>query len=531
MRSPLYDASMSANSPPATTALLAAPSMPATGLPETGRLVAVVVGLENYKSMPGGLPKVHYAHRDAEAFAATLKTIYPADRSIVRLLVDDDATLGGLKYELGQIIKGLKADDLFVFYYAGHGYHGAGGNRLSVWDTHAHNVEDMTLRVSDVLIDPLSKSPCRRALAFIDACALGFTDLVPARDVLADLDPAELVDFLTTADYAAIFTSCQPGQRSYGSDQHRHGIWTYFLLRALKGEDDRALGPDRVLTDTTLRDYLRLEVPRFLSNHTEIRGQQDPQAWSRSGATFLIRHVPEPQLAVAPAGDLTRVGVAATREYLERVESAPFRKLPGFVKGPHFTPDRASSLSDAFVAERMTETVNEELQALYDKAKAAFGLRRRDVGKTSGGGQGNIDTTQFRFTLATRQNPDDPGEYQIIRQLELREGGDPQLAKLDQVFGWIFDRVVIEAEGFAKDYDELVDLFEDVQAAHGGTLRDEEHLQRITYAAQDGVEIRLDVGECRVEISAGGRQRCSELIGRVRGYRLGLSQPGYILLG
>jgi hypothetical protein len=48
-------------------------------------------------------------------------------------------------------IQSLESEDLFIFYYAGHGFHGVGGNRITAWDTHPFNVEDTTLLVRNVL--------------------------------------------------------------------------------------------------------------------------------------------------------------------------------------------------------------------------------------------------------------------------------------------------------------------------------------------------------------------------------------------
>jgi hypothetical protein len=74
-------------------------------------------------------------------------------------------------YTLLQAIGSLEADDLFIFYYAGHGFHGPGGNRITAWDTHPFHIEGTTLLLRDVLMDRLTGSSCEHALAFIDACA------------------------------------------------------------------------------------------------------------------------------------------------------------------------------------------------------------------------------------------------------------------------------------------------------------------------------------------------------------------------
>ena len=207
--------------------------------------------------------------------------------------------------------------------WSGHGFHGVGGNRITSWDSHAHNPEGTTLLLREALLDPLAASQCRRALAFVDACAAAFAPLVRARDVVSDLNDAELAEFLTTTSYCGLFLSCEPGQKSYPSDEFQHGIWTYFLLKALRGEAEDALGPGRFLTDAGLRDYLRREVPAYLTRSTERRELQRPQAMITASNTFAIREVPERQAPVATAGDLRRISLAPVEEYLEGVEFRP----------------------------------------------------------------------------------------------------------------------------------------------------------------------------------------------------------------
>ena len=377
------------------------------GVPENGFVRAIVVGIETYQSRDSGaLPSVDHARNDAAGFANSLQSIYPSDRLAVVDLLDNDATRGNIDYELHQTIGSLEKEDLFLLYYAGHGFHGAGGNRITAWDTHAHNVEGTTLLLRKVLFDRLEASRCTRLLAFIDACATPFNDsLVPGRDVISELDTKELTAFLQPERYSGIFLSCEPGQASYPADQHNHGVWTYFLLQALRGEAEEALDRDRYLTDRSLRDYLRQEVPRFITHKTTIRGNQIPRAIISASNTFAIRQVPERLALVASEGDLSSIRIVPEREYFERVESKPITSLPGFNKRRgHFVPDRVNEQTTEFVRGLATDQVDEEIQKLYHKVKSTFHLKRRDISQASGHGQGSLDNLAFRFSIDVRQN-------------------------------------------------------------------------------------------------------------------------------
>ena len=84
-----------------------------------GRIVAIVVGIEDYQDTPNGptLPKVDFARNDTKAIAKALESIYPPDRLDLQVLIDSQATASTLDYTLKQTIESLTADDLFVFYY------------------------------------------------------------------------------------------------------------------------------------------------------------------------------------------------------------------------------------------------------------------------------------------------------------------------------------------------------------------------------------------------------------------------------
>ena len=508
------------------------PGKDVVGLPENGCVWAIIVGVESYQSRSAGaLPSVAHARNDATGFADALRDIYPSDRLDIVNLVDNDATLGNIENELKRAVASLDKEDLFIFFFAGHGFHGAGGNRITAWDTHAHNLEGTTLLLRSVLLDPLEASCCTRVLAFIDACATTLKTLVIGRDVISELDTGELAAFLEPERYSGIFLSCEPGQKSYAVDLHSHGIWTYFLLQALGGEAEEALGRDRYLTDTTLRDYLRQEVPRFITHKTNIKGHQKPQAIISASNTFAIRQVPERVEMAAPEGDLSSIRIAPAREFFERIESKPIKSLPGFNKSRgHFVPDGVSDQTTQFVRGLAAEQVTEEIQGLYHNVKSAFQLKWRDIPQASDNGQGSIDTVAFRFSIDVRQNRSDSSEYVVIRRLELREGAATYQEQIDDVFGAMFDRIVVEGNGVNLDFGDLVDTFEHIEAVYGGKLKEETSRDRVTYTAPDGTHLRFDVGRQQISLGGGGRQKCSALLGRAHRFRFTLSAPSRLLL-
>lgn len=493
---------------------------------------ALVVGIEDYQPRRDDpLGKVDYARRDAEGFMNALEAIY-GDRLDGEMILDSNATLSNIQYLLQTLIQSLEADDLFVFYYAGHGFHGQGGNRITAWDTNAHAIEGTTLLLREVLLDPLQESACKRALAFVDACAANFSPFLRSRAVISGFNGAELKEYLTATEYFAMYLSCSPSEKSYPSDKLQHGIWTHFLLKALRGEAEEALGPGRYLTDQALKDYLRTAVRQFMTKETSRRGIQTPQAVITSSGSFAIREVPLPAVPMKEAGDLSDVRIAPSSEFFEGIEEDEIKNLPGFSKRAHFVPDRPNNdATTSFIRQLLADTIQEQMQDLYDEIKQSFGLRSKEIQHESGDGVGSIDTEYFRYTVEPRHHLRDASMYQIVRKLELRAGADSvQIEQISETFSNMFDKLVVKTSRDFVDFATLVDKLEDLAEIFGGAVRDETAKDRVTYTAPDGSKILFAVAAGRIAISAQGSRSVQALLNVARGYRFGLEGPSTLLL-
>ncbi len=503
-----------------------------TTLPANATVKALIIGIENYQSKArGGLPKVDYARRDAEGFLGALQSIY-GDRLKYELMLDDAASYGNLQYTLKGFIQSLDKDDLFIFYYAGHGFHGQGGNRITAWDSHAHSIEETTILLRNVLLDKLQESGCRRALAFVDACAVEFAPLVKSRGVITGFNDKELNAYLSATEYFALYFSCSPTEKSYPSDRLKHGIWTSFLLKALRGEAVEAIGPDRYLTDHGLKDYLRVSVRRYITDEMTLKGSQTPQAVISSSGTFAICEIASPVAPIKASGDLSGVPVFPTEEFFEGVETGKIQSLPGFTKSRHFVPNTVNDAADAFIGQLLAAQIQQELQDYYQSVKRIFGLRSKDVQHESDAGAGSIETEFFRFAVESSQSRSVPSKYRIVRTLELRQAADERRRQqVDETFVGVFDKLVVKTKKDFIDFGTLVDRLEDLSEAHGGAVEDETANERVTYTAEDGTSIVVSVAAGRISVSGRGARSVRQLLNVAHEYRFGLQGPSLLLLG
>jgi hypothetical protein len=205
---------------------------------------------------------------------------------------------------------------------------------LTTWDTHTFNIVETTTCLDKVLLSPLKNGRCRKSLVFIDACATTFGDAdTLGRNVLIGMRPDEFAEFVKATEYRAAFFSCSPTQQSYSWPGLQHGIWTYHLLRAFRGQDGDAFERDRRITGHSLHTYLAVSVPAFIKNETDIQASQRPYAELAHGV-FEILHVPEGAVPAdeqqprndaktrAPVPDSAQIATAE-QEYWEQRKRLP----------------------------------------------------------------------------------------------------------------------------------------------------------------------------------------------------------------
>ncbi|MEE4183094.1 MULTISPECIES: caspase family protein [Pseudomonas] len=487
------------------------------------RVTAVVVALENYRR--DELPVVDFAHADADGFAAALRQIYPAEILHLDVIKDEDATLSALQ-AVSYTIQNLEEDELFIFYYAGHGFHGAGQNRLSAFDTNRFNFEGTTLSLQSDLLEHLEASECSQALIFVDACAANFAQVINCRDVISNLEPLEVENFLDGNWYCGVFLSCSPQEKSYPAQPLGHGIWTHFLLEALEGRADGALR-DRWLTDASLRDYLQYEVRRYITHEMTIKASQTPQAILSGSGSFRIRYIEEPSIATAPASDvLAKIIFQNNTEFLESAETGRIRSLAGF-SSKYREPIGFSESADKFCRTLLDTQIKEEIQEIYQATIAAFGARRKDVQKGEDYGAGDVAYEYFRYSVNSGQNPDDHSEFVIYRTLQLRDGWHNHREAIEDIFDRDFDHLVIDFARLKLSFDDLVDSLEDVRDAHGGEIDDDDRTMRVTYSTGEAA-FTFDLRRHRLEIQIAGADALDILDG-VKHFQLGNAKPSPML--
>ncbi len=238
---------------------------PAAGV---GRRLALIVGVSDYADDSLDL---RFAHRDAQELhrLLTSSVLGPAafKPDDVMLLTDDQATVANINIGLRQFLQTAREDDFVLVFFAGHGV--PDPNRLKNLYLLAHDTKPGNIAGTGLLAktvrETISEIPARQVVVLADSChsaGIGAPDAPHRRGVT--VNPIHQA-FLDKARHAsagmAILTASEAAQVSVEGEQWaRHGVFTYFLLKGLRGEADE--NDDGIVALGEIMEYVRERVRR-----------------------------------------------------------------------------------------------------------------------------------------------------------------------------------------------------------------------------------------------------------------------------
>ncbi len=195
---------------------------------------ALVVGIEKYQNVP----KADYAEHDAQTMKKYFEAMGVPEENVI-LLTGDKATRTGLaKYLEEWLPKNVTADSRVYFYYSGHGAPDPADSTayLVPWDGDASYLKTSAYPVSR-LYEKLAALKAKQVIVMLDSCFSG----AGGRSVIAK-GARPLVNVVNTAvpedSHLTVLAASSGDQISGTIDEQGHGMFTYFVLKGLKGEAD-----------------------------------------------------------------------------------------------------------------------------------------------------------------------------------------------------------------------------------------------------------------------------------------------------
>lgn len=234
------------------------------------RLFLLTVGVNQYRNPKYSL---NYARPDAEAFTEIIRkeTTSLFEEVIVTTLIDAEASRENLINAFNEIKTASNEQDLFIFYYAGHGVMSSGdiGKPTfymvlpAVTKLYGSDQMLMDLAISAEEIKQFSMEiNAQKQIYIVDACQSG-----GALESFASRGVAEEKAIANLARSTGTFWLSATGSEQFASEFKTlgHGIFTYVILEGLKG----AANSGEMNRNITIR-----ELSAFIENRVPILSEE-----------------------------------------------------------------------------------------------------------------------------------------------------------------------------------------------------------------------------------------------------------------
>lgn len=227
---------------------------------------------------------LNYAKPDAESFGKVMDAKGKLFKNVEMIsLYDAEATRANILKTLDEISARVHQEDVFIFYYAGHG--SMVENQFFFIPTESSRLYDFGALQKEaieasVLQDKFKNIKALKQLIVMDACQSG-----GSVELLATRGAAEEKAIAQLSRSAGIHVMASAGSEQFAAEfgELGHGLFTYLLIKALQGDADGA-PKDGKVTVYELKSYLDDQVPEMTRKlkgkpqypHTFSRGQDFP---------------------------------------------------------------------------------------------------------------------------------------------------------------------------------------------------------------------------------------------------------------
>lgn len=214
--------------------------------------IAVVIGIEEYQYVSDAT----YAYNDAEVFREYLAESLGFHKSRIRLISNRQATLGEMRRLLGRdgwLARNVRrGESEVVVFFSGHGIPDPKTGQTGILPSDIDPNYSIGFPLVE-LYEALEQLGARSVVVFLDACFTGedrehgmlLTDTRGFRRV-----PPEP----STSKNFSVLSAAGMGQYSGAAREVQHGLFTYYVLRGLRGEADS--NADRTIDSGELADFV-----------------------------------------------------------------------------------------------------------------------------------------------------------------------------------------------------------------------------------------------------------------------------------
>jgi hypothetical protein len=199
--------------------------------------VALIIGIGQYREEK--IPSVKYAVRDAEVMAKYLENLGGIPKANIQVLTNEKASKSDIQaYIEDWLPRRINENSTVFIYYAGHGAPGEQGKSAYIVPYEGQPDFPSQLYPLQSLYNSLGKLKAKEVVVLLDSCFSG----AKGRSVThAGARPLVMkpVDILPLNNKVIVIAGATGNQMSSDYDRARHGLFTYGILKGMRGEADR----------------------------------------------------------------------------------------------------------------------------------------------------------------------------------------------------------------------------------------------------------------------------------------------------
>ncbi len=256
--------------------------------PDTGfkqpKAIGIAIGVETFRDV--GMPGVRFARRDAEVVAGHLKTLAGIPGGRVKLLVNEHATKDDLVEVFEEWLpRQVEPGSVAYVYFAGRAFVDSSTGAVSLAPYDGVAVSQSRLFSLRRLQDALNRASVQRAVVMLEVSLEPFPGMDPGRGNEPMWDGETPVSH---NDRILLMIGNRTLQEAHAYEQGQHGLFTYYLLKGLRGEAD--MDKNRVVQVGELCAYVQAKVHNVAKK--QDGSDQEPICIPGAGKSSALRTLP-----------------------------------------------------------------------------------------------------------------------------------------------------------------------------------------------------------------------------------------------
>lgn len=266
---------------------------------------ALLIGINDY--IDTNIPDLAYARNDVILLGETLIAHlgFPAERVIP--LINESATKRNIEEEMNRLAEYADIDDLVLIFFSGHGTYGddLDGDEDDGTDEYLLPYDAVHGKLYTAIVDDMfgywiKRIKSMNVLLLIDSChsggaAKGTRGYSMMRTSSKSISRDRVVSD-TSRDGIAVITASKADQQAheYSKLGKGHGVFTYFLCKALVGEADH--NRDHYCSIEEIYSKVHEDIKDW--TFTSSKSKQTPTIANRIGNGFKPKYKPDSGLRV-----------------------------------------------------------------------------------------------------------------------------------------------------------------------------------------------------------------------------------------